>query len=731
MPKELEIGTTVTRKGTGQIGKIMGVYYGNYIIELSAGDGYKHETVVVTPAVMEDEYSTRRAEAGLHLTAAEQEVYESVKAQWENALTNLMTESVASRSPIPLSPGAMEAMKDFARQAAEDIAVQRSGEVFTNAVRKLAEGDAHTRFSPEEAANERAYRDLMADVKGTPAEAKITEAYQRQKKALEMRKQKYLASKSRIRPSAYADPEYMEHIAQAIWVAKDVYPRMRQKIESAAQAVGMDPASALEQPTPVNESDIKPQEKEAEAMQRGQANYEEQVGRLKQVAVRMKEMLKDSEDIKAMARVLPPQVFARMISNVNLASTPAEILASIAHYTASALYTPRTGTQTRRKKHEAKGPAFEPGSHKFENQFAYKLDADYPEYASVSSIPEERQMLAYRGKFVAAIAEKDFDRAKQILADMREVKDTYKAEYNDILSAVGPEITSNERTQQAAREFEKSMEKLNKLNAQWGQEAEKEMPVTRASSAAGYAAGQPVRYKDNPAVHFIVSYDDNNPLQLYLIPEKDVNSHDRTELIVASIDDVSPVKVYQIDIGDLVDAFGTVGRVTDASGKDLGYVYAELKNTGQIVPVDLSKTATPWQYAEPIKLCKCANDGGLITPGQEHNCPFIGQPMMAPKAKEDVVPPVEAKAPEIDLKAALESLDVENTFPPEAPAAQLYEDEQSLIEIGSTVKKFGSLLTGTVVGFSRNCCVVDWESGISEPCWRQELVIVTRQEDAA
>ena len=96
-------------------------------------------------------------------------------------------------------------------------------------------------------------------------------------------------------------------------------------------------------------------------------------------------------------------------------------------------------------------------------------------------------------------------------------------------------------------------------------------------------------------------------------------------------------------------------------------------------------------------------------------------------------PPTDAKAVEknamLTLQAALEDLDVATAFPPPAKGVEIYEDESSPIEIGSAVKKFGTMITGTVVGFKRNCCVVDWETGASEACWKQELVLVTVQED--
>ena len=727
--KELTVGTTVSRKETGQVGKIVNLYSGSYIIELCDGDGYKTETRIVTPEVMESDYSTKHIDAAFHLTADEQAIYNEQKALWQNALVNLMVKSVSTRSPIPLSDQAAAAIEDFARQAAEDIAITRSGEVFTNAAKKVAETSVNSKYAPELAANERAYQQLMAKVKGTPDEAKVKEYYDKEKAKIEAKKTKSNIAKDKIHPRDYVDPKYMERVAKAIWINTDIYPRVVSMIENVAQQTGTDPVLVMEQPIPPNIEEMKAQGYEPEILSGLETKYAQEVEALGVVADNLKRVLKGSDELKALIAVLPTDTAAYLVNNLNGASTPAEIMAALVHYTAIVLTKPRTGTQTKHMKREPKRVDTK-------DELGYKLPVENRETVSLSGVAEERRMLAYRNQLVSLISSKDFAGAEKVLKEMEKTISGYREKYKEFLSAAGQERKPSEELELATQEYKKSMEKIQALNKAWGAEAEKQVEVHKpkeavAASMSGYGAGMPVKYKDQPGVHFIVSYDDNDPLKMYLIPESSVNAHDRAELIEASMDDVQPLKIYNIDIGDVVDAFGTIGRVTDASAKDIGFVYAELKGTGEIVPVDLSKTATAWQYATPITLCKCANDGGLITPGEEHNCPFIGKPM--PWKDKAPVPPVDAKVeaakPAIDLKAALDSLDTAALFPAEAPAKEIYEDEANPIEIGSTVKKFGTMTTGTVVGFKRNCCVVDWDGGKTEACWKQELVVMNVQED--
>jgi hypothetical protein len=736
--KELTVGTDVTRKETGQIGKIMNMYSGNYIVELSSGDTTRHETRIVSPAVMDTDYSVGKKSASFVVNADEEAAFQQQKDIWTKGIYNLMIKYIGATSPIPPSEECIGAIYTFAKDAANDIAVSRSGEVFTNAMQTFVDNSARSKTSYARQAADRAYQELLASVKGDPAaEQQVTAMYQKQMEALKEKEGEARQSASTVKPTDYADQGYMERVAQAIWIATDIKPRIEAMISNAATEAGTDPSAVMEQPVPPGEQELATIAKtNPEAAQKLSDRYNQQIEALQPVAIRMKQLLKSSEELKAMWSVLPQNTAARVIQNINKASTPAEILASITHFAVNTLTAPTTGTQTKHKRRE-------PKMQQYERVHPYAVDQAYPEFANVSDVPEEKEMLAFRRRFLDAICSEDTAGAEKILAQMEQVKTEYQTAYSDLLQgADAPKPgEANPELNSARDEFAKAMIDVSRQTKEWEGQAKEQLQKAKppekkkkseAAVTSGYGPGQPVKYKDLPGVHFIVSYDDNDARKLYLIAESDVNSHDRTELVVANIDEIQALRVYNIDIGDVVDAFGSVGRVTDASAKDLGYVYAELRG-GQIVPIELAKTATPWHYAEPIEITRCATCDAPVSHGGEHNCPFIGLPMMGkPKGKPEM--PTDAKKDEktasIDLNAALESLDVAATFPAPAKGVEVYEDETNQIEIGSTVKKFGTMITGTVVGFKRNCHVVDWENGVTEPCWPQELVLVTIQEDA-
>ena len=819
--KELSVGTTVTRKETGQIGKIVNLYSGSYIVELADGDGYKHETRVVTQDSMENDYSTQKKAAAFHLNAAgeledeakhvESRDYKQILDKWTLALNALMMHAVTDNNPVPPSPLCTEEIQKFATQAAKDISIQQSGEVFTGAANMIAESTAQAVVAARERNNEHTYAELQKILSGPALEA-VTEQYKSNKQKIEKRKTARETAKANVKPSHYADPHYMEQIAQAIWLRTDLAPYLEAKAaqsvdtvvdankevfitqirEKYAKTVDVKLESddealrkakndlynaVYEQPAPPNPEDLASLGIAPEAMAKVNQVYHEKLRALSKVSSEFKRELEnpkatDPSDPRympnmfaAMRKILPGDVANRLANQINNTNTPAEIFEAVISNAAATLSRPRTGAQTKRLNHEPKGVGRA-------EERAGLSESIFPEQAEASPVAEEKAMLHLREEFIRSLANGDMASANRQLVSMKETIADYKERYKPEVSAAGEGDIATPEKVAAHDAYASSVAELSRLIPGWLESAQtrilkkpksKEegsddynppagkpaspkptkptiMPKMgpRISSDLGYGTGQPVKFRDRPGVHFIVSYDDSNPLKMYLIAEQDVNSHDRTELIEANIRDVQPLKVYNIDIGDVVDAFGSVGRVTDASAKDLGYVYAELRG-GNIVPVELSKTTATWHYAEPIELCRCANDGGIITPGHAANCPhsgpvpFMGVNMPAKKKKGEEVPPVDAKKQAtIELMAALDNLDPA-IFPAEntAPAAELYEDESNPIEIGSTVKKFGTMTTGIVVGFKRNCLVVDWENGQSEPCWKQELVLVNRQEDAA
>jgi hypothetical protein len=823
--KELSVGTTVTRKETGQIGKIVNLYSGSYIVELSDGDGYKHETRVVTQDSMENDYTTQKKAASFQLTAdAENVDFHRVLDQWKQMLGNLMIKSVTDNNPVPPSEKCTAEILAFAEKAAEDAAIQQSGEIFTGALGMIAESSAQAALAAREKDNERTYAELKKIMSG-PALAKATQNYEANKEKLAAKKTAKEAAKAKVKPSAYMDPKYMEQIAQAIWIKTDILAYIDAKAhqvindvvekpgnkeaflnrvkEKYAEAVDMPLASdeaaleqakndlyaaVFEQPAPPDANSLAMfglTKDEVDAiMPEIMAQHHAKLRSLSAVTSDFKRELENPKvkdpaapgylpDMFAvMRKVLPGDISYRLMTQVDKTNTPAEIFDAMISNAVATLTRPRTGTQTKRLNHEPKATG--PGESGKKTGLSESI---FPEFASASPIAEEKAMLNLRQEFIRSLAAGDMESANRQFQGMQDTIKSYQELYpKEKMTTLGEGDVSTPEKTAAHDEYKAGASALSRFIPSWLDSAEtrilkppsireesdgeaKAAPATpgkyhpakpaksprvpsmgpRISSPNGYGTGQPVKFTGHPGVHFIVSYDDHNPLKLYLIAEQDVNSHDRTELVEANLQDVQPLKVYNIDIGDVVDAFGSVGRVTDASAKDLGFVYAELRG-GNIVPIELAKTSTNWHYAEPIELCRCANDGGVITPGHAAECPneghpvpFMGVNMPAKKNKSEVTPPMDAKKQAaIDLMAALDNLDPK-IFPAEAaaPAAELYEDESNPIEIGSTVKKFGTMTTGTVVGFKRNCLVVDWENGASESCWKQELVLVTRQEDAS
>jgi len=803
MPKkELAVGSLVTKKSTGQIGKIVNMYSENYIIELEDGDTFRHETVVVNPAILDAEYTVTHARTSALRFAAEpgaepvegapkteDEIYAYILENQRKAIEGLMTGAVTDRNPMPPSSQTLSEIKAFADSVAEEIAIELSGDTYTGAGKGTAESIAEHEMRPKRRHDEVVFQNLMRTLQG-PAAARAQTIFQKQQEKLNARQKARGEKKAQFSLTDYVDPKYLESVAQAIWLKDDIVPSLQNMAYKAAKEVTGAPETAGKykaesearhseelpagefgpsQKTPSHPAkelyDLifkEPQapddipnlnaEEQGVAKAQGQQNYAQQMETLGKVAVRLLMKMGQSPELKAMQAVLPSDTYGWIAKRLNSATTPAGIFETLIHYAVTVITTPRTGTTS-----EWRGgnPITVEDSKK-----KAKPDVAFPELAGFSPNPQERAMLSYAKRFKEALNAGDTASAQKYLQSFKASAAQWKKNYPDLIPTTGQGDQPLPDQKAKEDQFNAAMQEMNLLLEQHKGAAEERVKLhspkspaskSKAAPAAphvspvkvgpkissqfpslGFDAGQPVRYKGTPEVHYIVSYDDHNPLLMYLIKEQDVNSHDRAELIAASVGDVSPLRVYNVDIGDLVDAFGTIGRVTDASAKDLGYVYAELQGSHDIVPVELEKTAVTWQYATPIELCRCANDGGIVTPGQADNCPhhpMFGAPLMKPKGKGE--PIMDAKANEetkkasIDLNAALQQLDAAAMFPAEKPAVELYEDESNPIEIGSTVKKFGTMTTGTVVGFKRNCCVVDWENGASESCWKQELVLVT------
>jgi hypothetical protein len=254
--------------------------------------------------------------------------------------------------------------------------------------------------------------------------------------------------------------------------------------------------------------------------------------------------------------------------------------------------------------------------------------------------------------------------------------------------------------------------------------------------------GQPVMLAGTSAVHVVVSRDESDPFTYFVIPESSINTHDRVDLISAHINNITPLKVYKIDVGDVLEVNSSVAKVVDASAKEIGIVSLSFRGSPEAVPFSLEDTDVPREIKAPYKLIQCSRDGGYITEDDEINCPFhdaaghFAHSVSHYRPRTVTASKVETVDPELEKKfrheyevekltAALKAISFEQAVPtPETLPVEQEQDFDGELEIGATVKKFASTATGTVLGRKQACWVVAWESGKHETCWPQELILV-------
>lgn len=305
-------------------------------------------------------------------------------------------------------------------------------------------------------------------------------------------------------------------------------------------------------------------------------------------------------------------------------------------------------------------------------------------------------------------------------------------EKNDELAA---NILKNSRIKQLAKHFENKLQDFAKLVFPFGVSLSQKSSVEYHSNIGEshmididlLKEGQPVIYNDN--VFVIVSTPSDDPYSRYLIKDTDINSHTRVDLIKANIKELTPVKIFQISDGDIIDINGVPMKVVDSSSKELGFVWVQAHNSMEIVPFKLEGSDIKFTYKPAYNIKRCANDGGIITVDDAINCPHDAPvPEYKEPVNEEKIPSAE-EIKQAALKQAeqlLERLSFEEVNDkielPEAPVINEDNiDYDSTLEIGAKVKRIAGILNGTIIGKDRNLWIVNWENGKTGKYWGQEL----------
>ncbi len=739
MPKEITVGSTIIRNRDGAVGKVVNKYLGALIVDFMDGEGARDsESVLVPLSEIGHDYKLHK-QSSLLVTSAERiRAAEEAVTLWRGPAEKFMLASLTSaENPIPPSEETKQGIKDFLDNYAQDIIATGAGQLEGAGMRDMAKRYVDNAWRSRENAAKTAYELLRKDVKGTPAEAEVEAEYAKLRERVEADKAKQVVSRSKTHLAEFfggrGSLEYLKGAAIGLWMENDIVPRIYATFEGLAKDAKVPADKILEMPVnpkvaewglgrelPGEEDESAKARKRREAELYNQ-QYLAETKHLEALTNNFRVMFKHTDEYNALRIVLPSWIMHRLSAHLNSAEVPAQMIIDLRNTALRLILAPRPGAEESRMGRNK--VLYDPEVKDF--------DLTYPEFASVGSVSSERKIAAFRQRIVDAIRRLDMVSARKYLEQLRVVAEEFKNDYHAFMgSDADAKPIKGAGITEAAGAVQKSMEKIYHLMQSWEVTEGTPGAAKSASARVGYAQGQPVRYRDYPAVHVIVSYDESDPSRVYLIPESDINTHERRELIAASINEVTPLKVYKVANGDLLPAYGSVGRVVDASNKDIGMVFIQLRGSIEVIPFDLEQTNLPCEPAAPITLCVCEHDGGVITEDQKSSCP-CGMSSAAPQES--------APSPEIDsrqrllqvLQAALETMEIKDILPaPETGHREIYENAEEGIEIGSTVQRFGSMLTGTVIGRRSAAYIVDWETGASSDCWAQELVPVIVQEDA-
>lgn len=231
--------------------------------------------------------------------------------------------------------------------------------------------------------------------------------------------------------------------------------------------------------------------------------------------------------------------------------------------------------------------------------------------------------------------------------------------------------------------------------------------------------GQPVKVKEVPDVCVVIGWADTDPNKVYLIKYEDINTHSMTKVIESSINEIAPLKMYDVNEGDIIEVGSKRAKVVNASAKDIGVVDVTFHKDPNTYSISLG-SYMQGTVASPLNIKLCAHCGFVVTASEESNCPLKNKPITKIEPKQ-----------KIDLKASLlkilNSLDI-NTFDIKQTPKKIEKNEdfiintESSIDIGEKVRRLGSPYEGVVLANKRGIYTVAWANGTKEICWKQEIV---------
>lgn len=242
--------------------------------------------------------------------------------------------------------------------------------------------------------------------------------------------------------------------------------------------------------------------------------------------------------------------------------------------------------------------------------------------------------------------------------------------------------------------------------------------------------GQPVQKAGMRDVLLVVGQDSSDPAIYYGIPEKQVNTHVRVDLVPFTVDEVKPLKAYAARVGEMTTYNGEPARIVSTANIHSGVVM--VKTACKEAFACRVEETTLGADAECREIKVCAGCGGYIDAGGEDpDCITRSASRKPFRIQASVNPEVEKSTKKAAVVSALNTLLAKLSFanfaePEKGPAPLEESEETPTLEFGERVfKPAANTVAGTIIGKTAACHIVAWDNSASpEPCWGFELKAV-------
>ena len=305
---------------------------------------------------------------------------------------------------------------------------------------------------------------------------------------------------------------------------------------------------------------------------------------------------------------------------------------------------------------------------------------------------------------------------------------------NTIASMKGKiEITDTDTEDEAVEKSELASEPVD-FTKKHIKKSNMEKNIMGNSCVHSYKCGTPVFVKGDNSLYFIIDADRENPANMLLIKESNINAHKHETPISKSLDELQPAIRVKVAANQVVDTPKGPMIVRDSY---LDGTVEMINQAGETHFDSADNLKLAYYTEDAIDLVECPHCSGMVT-GNTENCPVLKSASAAEDLQQKMND-IQNKSKEVqdkkeEMKKNMEEVQkqmgiVQSFLNKELNEITLenfkkYTNHfEGSFDIGAPVKKLKLAKIGHVVRRSNSCIFVKWQDGKVEQCWPQEIAV--------